>query len=160
MAHLSRSDQLGHRPDGVLDRHLRVDPVLVVEVDAVGAEPAQAGLAALLDVLRPAVDAHSASRVAADRELGRQHHLVPAAGDGPPHELLVVAGPVGVGGVEERDPELQGAEDRGQGLLLVGGAVSLRHAHAAKALCRDDQLGPAEPAGTDRGIRHPCLLTR
>ena len=49
-------DQLGHRADGVLDRHLRVDPVLVVEVDHVDPQPAQAGLDPGADVLRPAVD--------------------------------------------------------------------------------------------------------
>jgi hypothetical protein len=32
-------DQLGHCADGLLDRHVRVDAVLVVEVDVVGSEP-------------------------------------------------------------------------------------------------------------------------
>jgi hypothetical protein len=34
---LALRDQLGQCTDGVLDRCVRVDPVLVVEVDAVGA---------------------------------------------------------------------------------------------------------------------------
>ena len=35
--HLSRTDQIRHRADGVLDRHLPVDAVLVVEVDRLDA---------------------------------------------------------------------------------------------------------------------------
>ena len=38
---LALGDQLGQRADGLLDRGVRVDPVLVVEVDVVGAEPPQ-----------------------------------------------------------------------------------------------------------------------
>jgi len=41
VADLALGDQLGQRPDGVLDRRVRVDPVLVVQVDAVGAQPRQ-----------------------------------------------------------------------------------------------------------------------
>ena len=33
VAHLALLDQLGHRADRLLDRHLGIDPVLVVEVD-------------------------------------------------------------------------------------------------------------------------------
>ena len=54
VAHLPRLDQLGHRADGVLDRRLRIDAVLVVEVDHVHAESLQAGVAALPDVWRVA----------------------------------------------------------------------------------------------------------
>ena len=77
VADLARGDQLGHRADGLLDRHRLVDPVLVVEVDVVDAEPLQAGVAGLADVRRAAVDAAEArvARVPDDAELGRQHDL-------------------------------------------------------------------------------------
>ena len=42
VADLAGLDQLGHRADGLLDRHRLVDAVLVVEVDVVDAEPLQA----------------------------------------------------------------------------------------------------------------------
>ena len=42
VAHLALGDELGHRPDGLLDRHVEVGAVLVVEVDVVDAEPAAA----------------------------------------------------------------------------------------------------------------------
>ena len=39
VAHLPLLDELGHRADGLLDRRLEVDAVLVVEVDRLDAEP-------------------------------------------------------------------------------------------------------------------------
>ena len=42
--HLALGHQLGERADGLLDRRVRVDAVLVVEVDAVGPEPLQRAL--------------------------------------------------------------------------------------------------------------------
>ena len=41
IAHLAGLDQLGHRADGVLDRDIGVDPVLVIEVDVVDTQPTQ-----------------------------------------------------------------------------------------------------------------------
>ena len=42
--------QLGHRADRLLDRHAGIDPVLVVEVDRVDAEPPERGLGDGLDM--------------------------------------------------------------------------------------------------------------
>ena len=66
-------------------------------------------------------------------ELGGQLHLVAAAGDRLADELLVVAGAVHVGGVEERHAEVERAVDRRDRLGLVGWAVELGHPHAAEA---------------------------
>ena len=57
VADLALLDELGHRPDGVLDRGAGVDAVLVVEVDVVGAEALQGGLAGRAHVVGAAVDA-------------------------------------------------------------------------------------------------------
>ena len=60
--HLALPDQLLHRAGHVLDRHVRVDAVLVEQVDAVGPEPLERRLDDLPDVLGPAVQARPASR--------------------------------------------------------------------------------------------------
>ena len=135
MADLARRDELGHRADGLLDRRLRVDAVLVVEVDVVDAEAPQRVLAARLHVVGAAVDAAHGRvvGVADDAELRRQHDLVAAVGDRPADELLVGVRPVDVGGVQQRHAELEGAVDRGDRLVVVAGAVELAHAHAAEA---------------------------
>ena len=148
VADLARVHQLGHRPDRLLDRHVGVDAVLVVEVDVVDPEAPQRRVAGRPHVVRAAVDAAHARvvGVAHDAELGGQHHLVAAVGDRPPDQLLVGARAVHVGGVEQRDPEVERAVDRRDRLGLVGAAVELRHAHAAQALRRYGQALRAERA--------------
>ena len=82
VAHLPGSDELGHRADGLLDRRVRVDAVLVVEVDRLDAEPRERGVARRVDVLGTAVDPDPAAvGVALVAELRREHHLVAPAGD-------------------------------------------------------------------------------
>ena len=71
-----------------------------------------------------------------DPELGGQHHLVPATGDGPAHQLLVEERAVHVGGVEEGHPEVEGPVDGGHRLVFVSRPVELAHAHAAETLRR------------------------
>ena len=113
----------------------------------VDAEPLQRGVAGLAHVLRLAVDAEEAAVLAAlVAELRREHDLVAAAGDRAADELLVRERAVHVGRVEEGDPELERAVDRGDRLALVGGAVELGHPHAAEALGGDLQALAAECA--------------
>ncbi len=82
--------------------------------------------------------AHSALRgiltIPHDAELGRQHHLVPAVGNGPTYEQLVIAESVHVGRVKQGDVELQRAMDGRDRLALIRAAVELRHAHASQPL--------------------------
>jgi hypothetical protein len=56
VADLALGHQLGQCPDGVLDRRVRVDPVLVVQVDVVRAEPPQGAFDRGADVRRAAVE--------------------------------------------------------------------------------------------------------
>jgi hypothetical protein len=64
MADLAFFHQLGQRAGGVLDRGGRVDTVLVVQVDVVGAQPPEGPFSRGADVRRAAVqDAGAAARV-------------------------------------------------------------------------------------------------
>ena len=113
VADLAGRDDLGQGAPGLLDGRVAVDAVLVVEVDVVHAEPPERVVDGLADVLRTAVDAAATAVLAAHvAELGRQLHLVAAAGDRPAHELLVGERPVHVGGVQEGHAEVEGAVDR------------------------------------------------
>ena len=102
---------------------VRVDAVLVVEVDVIDAEPLQARVARAAHVLGLAVDAAVARavRVAHDAELRGEDDLVAAIADRPADELLVRERAVDVGGVEEVDAELERAMDRRDRLGLVVG---------------------------------------
>ena len=152
VSHLARLDQLAHGTDGVLDRHLRVTTVQVVEVDVVDAQATQRRVAGLVHVAGIAPD--RASRgillVAHETELGGQHDLVAAAADRPTHELLVRVRSVGIRGVQQRDAQVERPLDRRDRLGLVGVAVELGHAHAAQALGRHDQVRAQVAVGAQR----------
>ena len=147
VAHLARRHELGHGPDGLLDRRVGVDPVLVVEIDVVGPQPGQRRIAGLPHVLRPAVDGARGRilGVAHVAELGGDDRLVAARPQGPAEEDLVGEGPVHVGGVEEGQAQIEGAVDGGDRLVVVTGTVELGHAHAAETLARHDE--PLTPEG-------------
>jgi hypothetical protein len=134
--------ELGHRPDRLLDWHLRVDAVLVVEVDVIGAEPLERRLAGAADVLGGAVDAEAVAALVADvAELRGEHDLVAPAADGVADEPLVGERAVHVGRVEEVDAEVERAVDRRDRLRIVAAGVEVGHPHAAEAEGGDGEIG-------------------
>ena len=147
---LARLDQLLDRSRHVLDRHVRVDAVLIEQVDDVDPEPLERGLDGLLDVLRPAVQARPAPAggrlgLEVEPELGGDHDLVAERGQGLAHELLVRERAVDLGGVEEGDAAFDGRpEQRDHLLLVLGRAVREAHAHAAEPDGRDFQVAVSE----------------
>src|SRR5437764_6831961 len=136
MAHLALLDETAHRADRVLDRHVGIDAVLVIEVDRIDAEALQAGLAGLLHISGAAVDAIGAAGLSGLAELGGDDDFV-ALG---PRELaqraakqfLVMAPAIHVRAVEMIDAELDGAPQQGLGRLVVARAVSAGQRHAAE----------------------------
>lgn len=55
--HLAFGDQVLHRSGHILHRHVGIDPMLVVEIDMIGAQALEAALDGAADLRRPAVDA-------------------------------------------------------------------------------------------------------
>src|SRR4051794_30015247 len=101
MQDLSLGHQFGQGADGVLDRSVRVDSVLVVEVDAVGPQPRQGALDRGHDVRRAAVEYSGASAGVGDEaELRCDHYAVTTSLEGAADELLVGVGAVDLGGVD------------------------------------------------------------
>ena len=146
MAHLAGLDQLGHRPDRLLDLDVRVDAVLVIEIDLVDAQALERSVDRLSHVLGRAVDPADRRYVAGDHavevalHLGRDHVLIALPLDRAPDQLLVGERPVDLRGVDEVDAELERALDGRDRLLLVGLAVERGHAHAAESELRDFQV--------------------
>src|SRR5205807_3142165 len=123
-----------------------------VEVDVVDPETSQRRLARLANVRRVAPQGALTVPAEQDAELRRELDLIAAAADRAPDELLVGVRPIGVRGVQEGDPEVEGAvdgRDRGGVVALLPGPVEGAHAHAAKALGADLEPGGAEPSGGD-----------
>jgi len=157
VADLAGLNELGHRPDGVLDRGLGVDPVLVVQVDGVDTEPLQARVTRLADVVGGAADAQELAVLAAHvGELRRDDRGLAAMGDGLADQLLVGERAVHVGRVEQRDAQLERAVDGADRLRVVGGAVELAHPHAAQALGGDGKavvgVGPQRRGSHERDV--------
>src|SRR3954447_7375773 len=145
--HLALRDQRLARLPDLLPRRLQVDVVELVEVDPVGLQPAQRGLAGADDVacrqegvVRPV--GHPAVH------LGRQDRPVPplaALGEPRADHLLGAAlalgEPVDVGRVEEVDPLLEGAvHDRVR--VLLGGLPA--EVHGPEAQAGDRQAAAAQ----------------
>src|SRR3989442_355192 len=100
VADFPRGDEFGQGADGVLDGRVRIDSVLVVQIDVVGAQPLQGTFDRDADVRRTAVeDAGAAPGVRDDAELCGQHYFVAAVLDGPSDQFLVGVGTVDLGGV-------------------------------------------------------------
>ena len=143
--HLAGGHELGHRADRLLDRRVRVDAVLVVDVDGVDAEPLQRRVARLAHVLRPAVDAEERAVLGADvAELRGEHHLVAAIANGPADQTLVGERAVDVGRVQEIDAEIDRAVNGRDRSLVIGPAVEVGHAHAAEPDRRNVRTVAAE----------------
>lgn len=116
MADLPGFHQVGHGRNGLLDRHRRVDPVQVHQVDAFRPEPPQRSLDGLHDVFgapvhdRPSVDhGHPAVFTVGEADLRRDRDVVADRGQGTAHETLVVTETVRLGGVEEGHSQFDGA---------------------------------------------------
>jgi len=136
--------------------------VQVVEVDVVGPQPPQRRLQRRAHVLGPPVAAHR-ERLPGPRTLGdqpalrRERDLVAAAGERTAHQLLVGERAVHVGGVDERDAEVdRPVDDRDRAVVVaVLRGVGPAHAHAAEADRPDADVAVAETADGKRAGHAP-----
>ena len=106
---LALPNQLLHCSSHVFDRHLRVDTVLVEQIDHVGLESLERRLGDLLDVLRPAVEARERGKV--ETELRSDHHLAPEGSKRFADDFLIGERAVDLCGVKEGDSAFHGRAD-------------------------------------------------
>jgi hypothetical protein len=136
VAHFARGDELRQGADGVLDGRLRIDAVLVVQIDVIGAQPLQGTFDGDADVRRATVeDAGAGPGVRDEAELCGQHHALAAVLDGSADKFLVGVRTVDLRGVEVRDAEVQRAVDGANRLGVAAGSdvVIARHRHGAES---------------------------
>src|SRR5215510_738312 len=133
IAHLALLDEARHRADRVLDRHGRIDAVLIVEVDDIDAEPLEALVARDRHIVRAPVGQAALAAGAHVAELGRHDRAIAPVVDRTGDQLLVLAVAVDVGRVEEVDAKLDGRMDRANALLVVGSAIVACKAGASHA---------------------------
>ena len=138
VADLALVDQVGQRRQRLLDVGMRFGAVDLVQVDPVGAEPPQRVLHRADD---PAAGAALPVGIVAHRavELGGEDHVVPpAAGERLADDLLGLALPVDVGGVDEVDPGVQRGVDDPDRLVVIGVAPRAEHHRAEAELAHRD----------------------
>src|SRR5216117_1093633 len=138
--HLALRNQFLDRARHVLDRDVRVDTVLIIQIDDVGPESFQRTLDALLDALWAAVLDLLPAGITSDPELRGDHHLSAHRRQRFANELFVGVRAVDFGGIEECDTAFNGRADERDHRLLVGrDTVALAHPHAAEPEGRDFQ---------------------
>src|ERR1019366_7995423 len=88
--------QVLHRSSYVFDRHVRVNPMLIEQVDDVNLEPLKRALCGLLDVLWPTVQARRTLHPAGieigtevEPELAGDHHSITEGTESFAHEFFV-----------------------------------------------------------------------
>src|SRR5205085_3098087 len=147
VADLALGDELRHGADRVLDGRVRINAMLIVEIDVVDAEAPQGALARAPHVVRTPIHTEVCAIGRAHvAELRRDDDVVAAPLDRATNELLVREWAVHVGRIEKGDSELDGARDRPQGFPVVTARVEVRHAHATEAKGRAGKTFGAERA--------------
>ena len=158
VVHLAGLDELLDRAGDVLDGDVGVDPVLVEQVDGVGAQSSQGAVDGGADVVGPARDARlGAVLVEGEAELGGDDDVVADRLQCLADELLVVERAVDLGGVEEGDAAVdRSAQERDHLVPWGSRAEGLAHAHAAEAEGGDLEASGAESACLHAGSPWSC----
>jgi hypothetical protein len=122
MLDLSRSDQILDRAGDVLDRHVRIDAVLVEQVDAIGPQALQRGVGHFSDVLRSTVQDLLLAVVAeGEAEFRGDDDLLPERLQGFADQLFVGERTIDFSRVEKGDAALDSRADQRDAGLLVDG---------------------------------------
>ena len=140
--HLALGDQGAHGARDLLDRHVRIDPVLIEEVDHLHAQTLQGSLRYGADMLRAAVQAVLLAGlwINIEAELGGDHHLIAHRRQRLAHHLFIGERAIDLGGVEEGDAAFRRRADQGDPVRLAERmTVAEIQPHAAKAQGRNLQ---------------------
>ena len=129
---LPACDQFLDRSCDVFDRHVRIDTVLIKQIDRFHVEPLQRRFGHLPDVLRTTVQAGAAAvRSQAESELGGNDDLLSKWSESFADKLFVCPRTVNLGRIEKGDPKLDGrADQRNSHLLVNGRSEAMAETHA------------------------------
>ena len=135
MFHLAFGDQILHGAGDILDRHIGVDAMLIIEINRIDAQSLERPFRHAPDVLRRAVERAARYRVLEfETELRRDDNLITERFECFTNQILVRKRPVHLRGVEKRDAAFDGRPHQRNALVAIGGrSESKTHAHAAKA---------------------------
>jgi hypothetical protein len=102
-------NQILHRSGHVFDGHLRVNTVLIEQIDGLDLESLERGLSDLLDMLWPTIHAHLLPiGTKFEPEFGGDHHLPTEGSKRFAHQFFIGERAVRFSGVEEGDAAFNG----------------------------------------------------
>ena len=142
-----------HGAHGLLDGHQRVDAMLVIEVDHIGLQPPQAGLAGGHHMFGPPIG-HARAAPVGVAEFGGDDDLVASSLKGAREQALIVPPAIFVGGVEKIDAHIQRLVDQAHALFVIRRTVGAGGGGAAKTQREDAEAAAANGAGRNRGLCH------
>src|SRR5882672_10302097 len=125
---LPRFHQLSHRADGIFDRGIGIDAMLIIEIDNVGSEALQTGFASGTDVFGRS-GYFAPGRIVGrshDSELGGDGDFVAPSANRSADQLLVAMRSISVRGIPEGDTEFERAVQGVHRLLIVAWSVKIR----------------------------------
>src|SRR6266568_2176125 len=142
--HLACLNQPFHCPRHVFDRHVRVNAVLIEQINGINLETLERGLGHLFDAFWPTIQAlptGTSVRIKFEPELRCYHHSPAERSESFAHKFFVSERAVNFSGIEESDAAFHGCPKQRRHLLLVfGWTVGKTHAHAAQPDSRDFQI--------------------
>ncbi len=153
MPNLAGSDQLLDRAGYLLDRHVRIDTMLIEQVDGFDFQPRETAVGDLLDVFRSTVEGTPTLltlRCGPPAKLGGDHDLTFERRERLADDFLINQRSVHFGRVKEGDSLLDRRTDHGNGFLLVlGPAITLAETHRSKS-----DGGDFESAASENSLLH------
>src|SRR5436190_8133171 len=143
MADFAFLHELRHCAYGLFNWRIRIDAMLVVQVDTVYTEAPQTSLARFANVFRLAVYTPHlwVGWIANNAEFCGDHNLIALAFDGFPDQFLVGVWPVRVRCIEKSNTEFERTVNGGNGFIIIASTVEFRHAHAAETEGGDLKTG-------------------
>src|SRR5271165_363268 len=141
MADLARCNQSSDRVGDILHRHGGVNPMLVQEIDMVGAKALQGSIDDFTNMLGPAIEPdHLAFVGDLEAELRADQRPIANRLQRFADQFFIDEGPVALGGVEKCNAPINSRTDNGDGFLAIGRRSKAEaKAHAAEADGRDFQ---------------------
>ncbi|CAN5346229.1 hypothetical protein BH09PSE1_BH09PSE1_29960 [soil metagenome] len=157
MLHLALGDQVLDRSGDVLDRHVRIDAVLIEQVDDIGAKALQRGLGDGADVFGPAVQTVG-DDAALETELGGDDDAVAEGFKRLAEQVLVGERAVAFGRVEEGHAAFDRTAQQGDAIRAFDGqAEAEAQAHATEAEGGDLEAGRSEGASLHAGCSSEAM---
>src|SRR5437867_4154848 len=105
-------NQVLHRSSHVFDWHVRINAMLIEEIDGIGLESLEGRFGDLLHVLRPTIRAALLVTRERESELGRDHHLITHGSERLAKKFFVCERAVRFSSVEERYAAFYGSSNQ------------------------------------------------